>query len=144
MPTDTAFWDTSALVPLCCRQAASLRARQLRRNYARVAVWWGCQVEAHSALQRLRAGSLLSAGELQWGSQRLEVMCGGWLEVKPVEKVRVLAVTLPAVYSLRALDSFQLAAALVWCQERPRQRHFVCFDEKLAEAAGKAGFTVVN
>ena len=144
MPTDSAFWDTSALVPLCCRQAASLRARQLRRNYARVAVWWGCQVEAQSALQRLRAGSLLSAGELQWGLQRLEVMRGGWLEVKPVEKVRVLAVTLPGVYGLRALDSFQLAAALVWCQERPRRRHFVCFDEKLAEAAERAGFTVVN
>lgn len=144
MPTNTAFWDTSAIVPLCCRQAASVRARQLRRSYARVAVWWGCPVEAQSALQRLWAGQVLSAAELQWGLHRLETMRQVWLEVRPQEPVRVLAEALPAQYGLRALDAFQLAAALVWCQSQPRRREFVCFDDKLAEAAEQAGFTVVS
>jgi hypothetical protein len=44
---------------------------------------------------------------------------------------------------LRALDSFQLAAALVWCKEMPRGRQFVCCDVRLAEAATKAGFDVL-
>jgi len=41
------------------------------------------------------------------------------------------------------LDSFQLAAALVWCQEKPRRRPFVTADERLAKAAEKAGFSEI-
>jgi hypothetical protein len=37
----------------------------------------------------------------------------------------------------------QLAAALVWCNERPRRRVMVCFDERLAAAAEQAGFTLI-
>ncbi|MDQ7843436.1 MAG: hypothetical protein QN141_11835 [Armatimonadota bacterium] len=39
---------------------------------------------------------------------------------------------------------FQLAAALVWCRERPRGRSFVCLDRALALAAGTLGFAVVR
>jgi len=62
--------------------------------------------------------------------------------VEPKIRVREIAETLPQIYGLRALDSFQLAAALVWCKEKPRNRPFVCYDDKLAKAAEKAGFTV--
>ena len=44
--------------------------------------------------------------------------------------------------ALRAADALQLAAALVWAKQLPRKRLFVCFDGRLAEAAGKEGFTV--
>jgi hypothetical protein len=41
---------------------------------------------------------------------------------------------------LKALDAFQLAAALLWRNEKPRGRVFVCDDTDLAKAATKAGF----
>ena len=44
--------------------------------------------------------------------------------------------------ALRAADAFQLAAALVWCKERPNRRLFVSFDNALADAAEAEGFDV--
>ncbi len=70
-----------------------------------------------------------------------------WKEIHPslrivesAERVVKLENNLPENYGLRALDSFQLAAALVWCQEKPRRRLFITANEKLAEAAEKEGF----
>ncbi|MCA1612850.1 MAG: type II toxin-antitoxin system VapC family toxin [Acidobacteria bacterium] len=141
-PAERAFWDTSAVVPLCCRQDDSQVARRLLRRYARAVVWWGASVEAVSAFNRLaREGKLTTKGVKQ-ATARLEVLRRAWSEVLPTDRVRQLAEGLPEQYGLRALDSFQLAAALVWCRERPRRRIFVCLDERLSEAAAKAGFDV--
>ena len=52
MKTNLAFWDTSAIVPLCCFQTKSQTLRQLRRKYEVVA-WWASSIEATSALKRL-------------------------------------------------------------------------------------------
>jgi hypothetical protein len=60
----------------------------------------------------------------------------------PSERVRALAEELPDEYGVRSADALQLAAALVWCRERPKRRAFVCFEEKLARAAAEAGFVV--
>jgi len=38
-------------------------------------------------------------------------------------------------YDLRAADSLQLAAALVWCEDVPQGRAFFTADQKLGEAA---------
>jgi hypothetical protein len=43
---------------------------------------------------------------------------------------------------LRAGDAAQLAAALVWCRERPKQRPLIAFDDRLRKAAAASGFTV--
>ena len=67
----------------------------------------------------------------------------GWREVMPGDKVRDSAETLPDIYALRAMDALQLAAALVWCFEKPKGRLFVCTDVRLREAAEKAGFTIL-
>ena len=72
----------------------------------------------------------------------LRQLRGSWDEIQPSEKVRSLAEELPDQYTVRALDAVQLAAALVWCRERPQRRPFVCFDERLAKAASEAGFAV--
>ena len=65
-----------------------------------------------------------------------------WDEILPTEKVRSLAEDLPDSHGLRAADAAQLAAALVWCRERPKQRPMVCFDERLRTAAAALGFSV--
>ncbi|MGH9752626.1 MAG: type II toxin-antitoxin system VapC family toxin [Blastocatellia bacterium] len=142
MKTSRAFWDTSAILPLCCHQDTSHELRRLRRRRPNVAVWWGMMVEARSALTRLLREGKLSANGLQQAISRLEAQSSSWLEVLPSSKVKNLAVSMPEQYNLRALDSFQLAAALVWCRERPRGRLFVCCDVVLTEAAVKAEFDV--
>ena len=60
MKTEAAFWDTSALVPLCCRQPANGNVRRLARRYGRMVVWWGSRVEALGALARLQREGALS------------------------------------------------------------------------------------
>jgi hypothetical protein len=38
----------------------------------------------------------------------------------------------------------QLAASLVWCEQRPSRRSFICGDQRLAKAAESAGFSVLE
>jgi predicted nucleic acid-binding protein len=64
-------------------------------------------------------------------------------EIEPTEEVRTLAESALEKHDLRAADALQLAAALVFCHERPRGRWFVCFDRRLAAAADIEGFTVL-
>ena len=143
MKTEIAFWDTSALVPLCCAQTGPTgRSRSLLREFPRPIVWWGTEVEVHSALIRLFQDGRLTERELSTTVKRWEQFEHIVREVNPSARVRQLAATMPAQYQLRALDSFQLAAALAWSQERPRRRPFVCFDERLSIAAEKVGFNV--
>ncbi len=143
MKIETAFWDTSALVPLCCAQPGpTRRSRTLLRRFNKPVVWWATQVEVHSALARLRQEDALTERELNNSIRKWEMLEQIVREVNPTEQVRRLARGLPGQYQLRTLDAFQLAAALAWCQERPRRRPFVCFDDRLARAADQAGFTV--
>src|SRR5207237_4335359 len=55
MKIEIAFWDTSALVPLCCAQTGpSSRSRGLFRHFKKPVVWWATPVEIRSALVRLK------------------------------------------------------------------------------------------
>ena len=142
MKTKTAFWDTSAVVPLCCQQALSAEARLVAHRYGRMVVWWCTRVEAFGALARLRREGALSANGFQQTVVRLSVLSRAWLEVLPVESVCHQAEELLARQVIRAADALQLAAALVWCQGHPQRRVFVCFDQRLAAAATQVGFEV--
>jgi len=144
MMSETAFWDTSALVPLCCHQAASGVAQRFARRYSRMVVWWGTRVEAHGALTRLHREGALTENSFRQTRARLSVLSRSWSEVLPVESVREEAEELLARYKVRAADALQLAAALTWCQGRPQHRILVCFDERLGEAGSQIGFDVTS
>jgi len=137
------FWDSSGLVPLCANQSSSLLARTALKSKS-VTVWWGTPVEMTAALCRLLRDGHLSRRQFESALNRLEALRQGWVEVAPVPRVRELAETLLERHALRAADALQLAAALVWSGELPRQRQLVCFDRRLAEAAGKEGFQVAT
>ena len=139
---EAAFWDTSAIVPLCITQRASARLHQLHRQYSLV-VWWATSVEAHSAFARdLRAG-VLTLAEVQRAKQRLEALRDIWHEVEPTDAVRNLAELLLERYTLRAADALQLAAAYTWSRNRPFRRVLISGDTKLLEAAEAVGFTII-
>ena len=143
-PPLTAFWDTSALVPLCCFQPQSAQARQAARTYSRQVVWWGTVIEAVSSLNRLTREQTLSVPESKQAFARLDYLRNRWNEVQPIEDVRERADRLLRVHKLRAADALQLAAALVWCEDRPRGRVLIGADGDLSKAAGAEGFTVIQ
>jgi predicted nucleic acid-binding protein len=81
--------------------------------------------------------------EKQGALSRLALLRRGWREILPNDSLRELASRLLDVYTLRASDTLQLAAALTWCQQRPAQRRFICGDQRLCDAAEAAGFAVI-
>jgi predicted nucleic acid-binding protein len=139
----TAFWDASALVPLCIKQGSSRHAQSHVRRFAPV-VWWGSLVEIHSAICRLYRNKEITDADKEGAVARLRLMSRGWREVLPSDHLRELATQSLDRYFLRAADSLQLAASLIWCQQRPSRRSFICGDRRLAEAAALAGFSVLQ
>jgi predicted nucleic acid-binding protein len=139
----TAFWDASALVPLCVHEAASRHAQSHLRRLAPV-VWWGSLVEVHSAISRLHREKEITDLDKQGAVTRLRLLSRGWREILPDDQVRDLATQLLDKHSLRAADSLQLAASLIWCEQRPSRRSFICGDRRLAKAAESAGFSVLE
>ncbi len=137
-----AFWDSSAIVPLCCAQTGTAQGRHLLADLGRIVAWWGTPVEARSAFARLTHDGDLTAAQRANAVTLLDQLRRAWDEILPSEAVRVLAESLPDEHGLRAGDALQLAAALVWCRERPRRRAFVCLDGRLRKAASDVGFTV--
>ncbi len=137
------FWDSSALVPLLLRQPTSERLEGLLRRDPAIVLWWAGAVECASALARLQREGMLARSGLRQAHQVLDHLRARAFEVAPVEDVRARAMRLLAVHQLRGADSLQLAAALVWCRERPQRVGFVCLDDRLRLAAAGEGFQVM-
>lgn len=137
-----AFWDASAIVPLCCSQPSTVQVRKLRPELKRMVVWWGTPIEARSAFARLVREARLTPEGRVMAIRLLGQLRIAWDEILPTQKVRSLAEDLPDTHGVRAADAAQLAAALVWCRERTKQRPLVCFDEDLRKAATALGFLV--
>lgn len=143
MSDTLAFWDSSALVPICVHQRSSARARLLLRTFAPV-VWWATTAEVHGAIWRLHRTQEITDADRQKAVARLRVLSLGWREISPDEHVRDLAMESLDKHPLRAADALQLAAALIWCQQRPASRSFLTADLRLAEAARSTGFSVID
>jgi predicted nucleic acid-binding protein len=137
-----AFWDTSALLPLLCHDSLSARSRELLRKHSTIVVWWGTSVEANAAFSRLQKDGRMTAIGVQNALSFLAELRMRWREILPVDRVRGIAEECCHRYAIRSADAFQLAAALVWSNERPQGRNFICFDHQLLEAARAAGFAV--
>jgi hypothetical protein len=137
------FWDTSALVPLCLREASTDAVRTLLRADPEIVVWWGTRVELAAALARRAREDGLEIPDPASRAQG-DDLASGWAEIAPTEPVRMSAERLVVVHPLRSQDALQLAAALVWCGGHgPRGRGFVCLDERLRLAAAREGFDVL-
>src|SRR5262249_26471123 len=92
---------------------------------------------------RVRRSDDLSDTGLRRSLKLLEHLRARVLEVQPVEEVRARAERLLLVHPLRAADSLQLAAALIWCRERPRGVKFVSLDDRLRGGVALEGFPVL-
>lgn len=137
------FWDSSAAVPLLCREAESARCRAWLREDPAMLVWALAATEALSALARKRREGVLSATRFSTAKRRLAGLEAAWNEVVAWDAVRVRARRLLEVHALSAADALHLAAALVAVEERPAGIAFVSFDRALGEAAEREGFELL-
>jgi len=79
---EPAFWDSSALVPLCVQQPSSPAAESISKRYG-VVVWWAAPVEICSSFARLaRMGQLTPNGRVQ-AQVVLDRLRSQWREVAP-------------------------------------------------------------
>lgn len=137
------FWDSSAVVPLCIREERTDNLKVLQESDRRLTVWWGTAVECSSAFARRRREDRRWESEERLALERLELLGEMWTEVGPTTPLRHLAIRLVRVHALSAADAFQLAAALEWCNGKPGGIGFVSLDDRLAEAAGLEGFSLL-
>jgi uncharacterized protein len=138
-----AFWDASALVPLCVHEPLTNRAVALYKQYQPV-VWWATSVEMAAALARLLRVQQLDVASWSAASVLANKLSIEWVVVQPSESLRTLAKQMVENYDLRAADSLQLAAAFTWCGSFPQQSLFVTADRRLREAAQICGFHIAK
>jgi predicted nucleic acid-binding protein len=136
-----AFWDTSALVPLCVRQRTTPAAVALYKTHD-VVIWWATEVEIASALARLARMKQITPGDHAKARKLAKTIADSWSVVQPSDALHAKAVQLVDRHDLRAADALQLAAALEWCEHAPQGQRFLTADQRLREAAEFSGFDV--
>ena len=138
------FWDSSAVVPLLVAESSSAAVMREYEIDPEVVAWWATEAECVSALARLEREGSLTASSMGQGLRRLESLARAWREVQPVRAVRATAIRLLRVHPLRTADALQLGAAIVASEDHPATLQLVTLDERLAQAAEREGFAVVN
>jgi predicted nucleic acid-binding protein len=134
-----AFWDASALVRLCVRQSTSPQAIALYKSYEAV-VWWATPIEIASALARLVRMKQIAPSDWTKARQLAAALADAWFVIQPSGALKARATQLVDRHELRTADALQLAAALEWCEDIPRDRIFLTCDKRLRDAAALSGF----
>jgi predicted nucleic acid-binding protein len=138
------FWDASAIVPLLVAESSTRRLQALAAEDSTILVWWGSEVECVSALARLEREGAFNEAAMTAALARLRQLVAGWHEVDPSDAIRETAGRFLRVHPLRAADALQLAAAFLAAERRPASLEVVTLDDRVAAAARKEGFTVID
>jgi predicted nucleic acid-binding protein len=139
------FWDSSAIVPLLIEQAHTARAQEIwDGSKTAPLLWWGTPIECVSALARLEREQSITASEFDAARAVLKKLCVVSNEIQPSSMLREKAQRLLRLHPLRSADAQQLAAALIASEDLSTLVTFVCFDQKLANAARREGFHLLD
>lgn len=138
------FWDSSAIVPLLVTEATTQFVQRIAQRDPAMVVWWNSRVECISALVRQERAKSLDAKAFANALSRLKQLSDAWHEVEPSEMLRETAVRFLKVHALRAADALQLAAAFTAAEGRPASLEMFTLDERLAGAARKEGFVLID
>lgn len=122
------------------RERATRKVEPFLRRDPEVVLWWGTALECMGVLARQEE---LSEADMARARAVVEHLRACSFEVQPTEEVRSRAMRALSAHRLSTAAALQLAAALVWCGERPQGVSFVCLDEGLRHAAAVEGFLVV-
>ena len=143
LSTASAFWDSSAVVPLCVQQSKTAAAKLLYSRYE-VVVWWATSVEITSAIGRLLRMRSIQPSDRASALKIASTLSQAWSVIEPSPALRAKAEQLVLTHDLRAGDALQLAAALEWCGDVPQGRKLITADTRLFEAAVLSGFDASN
>ena len=113
-------------------------------NDPAILVWWATEVECASAIARLERDGVLEDAAVVQAFDRLRHLARAWHEVDPTDAVRESAVRFLRVHPLRAADALQLAAAFIAAERRPSTLELITLDDRLATAARKEGFVLIE
>jgi uncharacterized protein len=138
------LWDASAIVPLLVAEEWTEQPQAVAAKDSAMLVWWGSSVECICALARLERDGALSPASMTQALQRLRQLAAAWHEVDPSDEIRETAARFLRVHPLRAADALQLAAAFAATERRPASLEIVTLDDRLADAARKEGFVVLD
>jgi uncharacterized protein len=138
------FWDASAIVPLLITETTTKPLQGLAHSDPAMLVWWATEVECASAIARLEGEDALDPRVVNEAFDRLKRLAEGWHEVDPSDDVREAAVRFLRVHPLRTADALQLAAAFVAAERRPSSLEVVTLDDRLAAAARREGFVLIE
>jgi predicted nucleic acid-binding protein len=138
------FWDASAIVPLVLAEPATRPMQTLAAKDTAMLVWWATDIECASAIARLEREHALDESAAAQAFDRLRRLASGWHEVEPSDAVREAAVRFLRVHPLRAADALQLSAAFIAAERRPSSLEVVTLDDRLAAAARKEGFVLIE
>ena len=138
------YWDSSALVPLCVEETSTTRMLRIYRSDPAVVTWWGSDIECVSALARLEREGAMTSAMVSSAMDRLAALRAAWHEIQPSRAVRDTAVRLLRMHPLRAPDAIQLSSAVIAADREPAALEFVSLDARLASAAQREGFPLVD
>ena len=138
------FWDASAIVPLVLTEPTTKAVQTLAENDPTMIVWWATEVECASAIARLERDDALDDAAATQAFYRLRQLAQTWHEVDASDPIREAAVRFLRVHPLRAADALQLAAAFIAAERRPSSLEVVTLDDRLAAAARKEGFVLIE
>ena len=138
------FWDASAIVPAVVAEPTTRAVQGLATKDPAMLVWWATEVECASAVVRLERDGALDESAVTQALARLKQLAAGWHEVDPTDAIGEAAVRFLRVHPLRAADALQLAAAFIAAERRPPSLELVTLDGRLAVAARKEGFVVID
>lgn len=138
------FWDASAIVPLLLTEPITSSVQALAATDPVMLVWWATEVECASAIARLEREGAIDDLTVTQAIDRLKQLANGWHEVDPSDTIREAAVRFLRVHPLRAADALQLAAAFIAAERRPSSLEVVTLDDRLALAARKEGFVMIE
>jgi predicted nucleic acid-binding protein len=136
-----AYWDSSALVPLCISQPQTVAAQNLYAKY-KIVTWWATQVEIVSGLTRLTRMGGMTQQQFLMSKPFVRNLVSGWLSIHESASIVSSACRLLELHPLRAADALQLAAALEACEHNPLGFALITADQRLADVARPMGFLV--
>ena len=131
------------MLPLFSEEKFSDVAGTLLRGDDEVVVWWGTWIECSVAISRLRREDVLNEVGEEEARAALDLLENNWVERRPTNDTRLLAMLISKYHPLKSADTLQIAAALRWCDGDTAGVGFVCLDAQLRRAARDEGFVVL-
>jgi predicted nucleic acid-binding protein len=138
------FWDSSALVPIFLKEAATPEVEGWRAADPAITTWMMTRVEVLAAIARKKRERPDMVALWNRAARDVNEVSLRWVEIYDAVAARLHAERLVMEHPLRTADALQLGAALVAADGDPQSLELVTLDRRLAEAARREGFPVLG